>query len=217
MKSQKEYWDKKISLWSYVSYGKKKNNDLIEKIATYFRSVDARKETVLKLLGQRSKGKIVIDLGCGLGEFAIGLLMRYKPKKVVALDISEVAIRKIEKIATDLKLKDKMEFQVAEISEVNKLPDSNFVVGLGFIDYLKPDQMMHLFKLIGDTPFLFSYFEKRLSFFNFLHKIYITLQKCPGAYKYTRQQIRSFMPKKAKLFFIKKDGLQFITNYKQFK
>lgn len=217
MKTQKDYWDKKISEWSHASYGKKKKISLIEKIAAYFRSVDARKETALKLIGPRAKNRTILDLGCGLGEFSIGLLMRYKPKKVIALDISEVAIKKIKKIATDLKISDKMEFQVAEISDVNKLADSNFIVGLGFIDYLKPDQLIHLFKLIGNTPFLFSYFEKRLSIFNLLHKIYITLQKCPGAYKYTRQQIRSFMPKKSKHFFIKKDGLQFITNSRQIK
>ena len=216
MSGQKEYWDKKISEWSYASYGKKKKIGLTEKVATFFRSVDARKEAALKLVGPKSNNKIVIDMGCGLGEFSYGLLMRYKPKKVIAYDISDIAIKATKKNAQELKIKDKMEFEVADIAELKQLPSFDLVVGRGFIDYLKPAQLIHLFNLIQHKPFLFSYFEKKISLFNLMHKVYITLQKCPGAYKYTRKQIRSFIPKKTKLYFIKKDGLQFITNYKQF-
>ncbi len=216
MKTQKEYWDKKISEWSYASYGKKKKIGLIERIATFFRSVDTRKEAALKLVGPKSYNKIVIDMGCGLGEFSFALLLRYKPKKIITYDISETAILAIKKNAQELKINDKMEFGVADISDLKQLPSFDIVVGLGFIDYLKPPQLECLFNLIGNKPFLFSYFEKKTSLFNLMHKIYIMLQKCPGAYKYTRKQIRSFVPKKTKLYFIKKDGLQFITNYKQF-
>lgn len=216
MPGQKEYWDKKISEWSYASYGKKKNVGLIEKIATYFRSVDARKEIALKLVGSKANNKIVMDIGCGLGEFTFSLLMRFKPKKIIAYDISEIAIKNAKKNARDLKVIEKIDFRLADIASLKELPAFDLAVGLGFIDYLKPQQLKHLFNLIGNRPFLFSYFEKKLSLFNLMHKMYITLQKCPGAYKYKRSEIRSFMPKNNKLYFIKKDGLQFITNYRQF-
>jgi len=217
MKSQKDYWDKKISEWSISSYKKTGKISLVERIATYFRAVDLRKEAALKLIGPKTKDKVIIDFGCGLGEFPFGLLMRYKPKKVIVYDISEVAIKEVKKSAKTLNLLSKLEFYVQDVSTMNKLPNSDMVIGLGFIDYLNPEQMRHLFELIGDRPYLFSYFEKKISFFNLLHKFYVTLQGCPGAFKYTRKQIRSFTPKNSKLYFIKKSGLQFITNYKYFR
>lgn len=212
MKSQKEYWDKKITEWSISSYGKTGRISLIERVATFFRAVNTRKEAGLKLIGPKSKNKVILDLGCGLGEFPLGLLLRYKPKKVIVYDISEVAIKEVKKLAKSMELKDKMEFYVADIAELDKLPDFDIVVGLGFIDYLKPEQLRHLFELIGNKPYLFSYFEKKTSFFNFLHKIYISIQRCPGAFKYTRKEIKSYLPKNSKIYFIKKNGLQFITN-----
>ena len=40
MKTQREYWDKKINEWSSAAYGRKSQISLIEKIATYFRAVN---------------------------------------------------------------------------------------------------------------------------------------------------------------------------------
>ena len=170
---------------------------------------------VFNYIGEQINNKdrnSIIDLGCGLGEFPLGLLMRYKPKKIIAYDISDVAIRKVKKLASGLDLKNKIEFYTEDVPKMNKLPNFDILTGLGFIDYLNREQMKNLFNLIGDKPFLFSYFEKKFSLFNFLHKIYLNLQRCPGAFKYTRKEIRSFLPKNSKLYFIKKNGLQFITN-----
>lgn len=213
MISQKDYWNKKISEWSSASYGKRSKISLIEKIATHFRAVDKRKNAALKLIGPFAKEKIVLDLGCGIGGFTFGLL-KYRPKKVIGIDISPVAAREVKDMAKKLDDNGRVEFRVADVSKLDKLPEFDIAVGLGFIDYLKPHQLKHLFKLIKDKLFLFSYFEKKLSLFNLLHKIYTALQNCPGAYKYTRDEIREFIPKKTKLYFINQDELWFISNLK---
>lgn len=212
MPTQKEYWDKKIRDWSYASYKKIGQTSLIEKIASFFRAVETRKEVTLKLIGPKAKNKTIVELGCGMGEFAMGLVMRYKPKKVIVYDISEIAIKSVKKDAKKLEILSKMEFYTADVTTIDKFPQFDLVVGLGFIEYLNPQQMEKLFAIIGDKPFLFSYFEKKLSFYNLLHKIYISMQKCPGAYKYSKKEIRAFIPQKLKLYFVKKNGLQFITN-----
>lgn len=213
MTRQKEYWDKKINEWSYASYNKRSKISVLEKIATYFRSVNKRKDVAVKLIGPLVKNKIILDLGCGFGDFTLDIL-KYEPKKVIAIDISPVAIKEVKKKVKKLYIKTKIEFSIGDVSELGKLPKFNIAVGLGFIDYLEPQQMKYLFKLLGNKLYLFSYFERKLSFFNLMHKIYTTLQGCPGAYKYTKDEIRQFIPQKSALYFINKEGLWFITNIK---
>ncbi|MBI2051296.1 class I SAM-dependent methyltransferase [Candidatus Roizmanbacteria bacterium] len=209
--SQREYWDKKIREWTFASYGKNSRIGVIEKIATYFRSVNKRKDAALKLIGPIARGKTILDLGCGLGEFAFAIL-RYDPKKVLAYDISDVAIQEVKKSAKKLKTKNKIEFKTCDVSTLKQLPSCDIVVGLGFIDYLNPTQLKKLFKLIGNKPYLFSFFQKSISLFTMLHKIYVTIQSCPGAYKYSRAEIKKFIPKGSKIFFLEQDGLLFISN-----
>ncbi len=214
MRTQKEYWNKKISEWTKASYGKGSDISLTERIATYFRSVDKRKDAALQLVGPLAKNKIVLDLGCGLGEFSFELL-RYQPKKVLAYDISEIAIVEAKRIAKKLKTNSKIEFRAVDVARLKKFPRFDIAVGLGFIDYLNTPQLRHLFKLIDNKTYLFSYFEKKASLFNLLHKIYIKLQNCPGAYKYTRTEIKKLIPTGTKLSFLKKNGLLFINNSKR--
>lgn len=214
MTTQREYWDKKIGEWSSASYGKRTKISFLEKIATYFRSVDKRKDAAIKLLRTKVKNKIILDVGCGLGEFTFGIL-RYKPKKVIALDISPNAILEARKISKRKKTGRRVTFQVSDIRYEEKLPKSDIIVGLGFIDYLTLPELKKLFLMVGKKPYLFSYFEKKPTLFNLLHQIYITSQGCPGAYKYTRDEIRRVLPKKVRVNFVVKDGLLFITNLKE--
>ena len=102
MKTQREYWDKKIDEWSSAAYGRKSQISVIEKIATYFRAVNKRKDIAIKLIGPIAKNKIFLDLGCGMGEFSFELAS-YFPKKIIAVDISKNAIQEINKIINNIK------------------------------------------------------------------------------------------------------------------
>src|SRR3990167_3985509 len=135
MTTQKEYWDKKINEWSSASYGRDSQISVLEKIATYFRSVEKRKDAAVKILAPYVKGKVILDLGCGLGEFTFDII-RYKPKKILAIDISKNAVHEAGIIAKKKKLNGKVTFEVADVVKLKKLPPSDIIVGLGFIDYL---------------------------------------------------------------------------------
>ncbi len=213
MTTQKEYWDKKINEWSSASYGRVSKISFIEKVATHFRSVEKRKDAAVKILSRYVKGRVILDLGCGLGEFTFDIL-RYKPKRVLALDISRNAVCEARLIASAQKVNKNIRFEIADVSKLKKIPACDLVVGLGFIDYLHTSQLKKLFKKIGNKPYLFSYFEKKASLFNLLHKIYLTLQNCPGAYKYSKNEMLKMIPSTNKMYFFKKDGLMFITNMK---
>ncbi|OGK08881.1 hypothetical protein A2767_05030 [Candidatus Roizmanbacteria bacterium RIFCSPHIGHO2_01_FULL_35_10] len=217
MLTQKEYWDKKIKQWSSLAYGKTVKLNVLERIASFFRATNTRKEVTLKLIGPKVKGKTILDLGCGFGEFSISLLMRYGPKKIIAIDISDVAIKEIKKLAKSLKLDEKIELRVEDVTKIDRLPNFDILVGIGLIDYLNSEQLKRLFNLMGEKSFIFSYCEKKLSFLNILHNIYLSIQRGPKFYKYTKKDLRALIPKNSRLFFIKKNGFQFITNSMQMK
>lgn len=216
MKAQQKYWDKKITEWSSISYDKTSQASLIEKLATPFRRADLRVLAASSLLAPLIKGKSLLFLGCGVGNECFAILS-HSPKKVIGIDISPVAIAQAKKNAKKHNVEKKIDFLVGDVGSIKELPDSDYVLGLGFIDYLTKKELKNLFELVMPKKFLFSYFEKKLTLFNLIHTLYVKSQRCPGAFKYSRQEINEIMPKKTEHYFLKKDGLLFLTNISDFK
>src|SRR4030042_1724525 len=82
------------------------------------------------------KGKIVVDAACGTG-YGEKILLKKKPKKILAFDISEEAILKFKTEHKDMD-KNKINFQVADITNLplkNKMAD--VFVSLETIEHLK--------------------------------------------------------------------------------
>lgn len=213
MRTQREYWDEKIKGWTEVSYGKKtKGVGLIERVANLFRGpITGRMDVALKIIGPRAKNKVILDLGCGLGDFCFAVL-KFNPKKVIGIDLSEVAIKEAKKRTRRKKLKNKLEFIADDVVKMKKLPEFDIAVGLGFIDYLDKQELKKLFRLLSGHHFFFSVFEKKLSLLNLLHLVYVKIQKCPGAYKYTKKEMRQIIPSDLNFYFLEKDKMLFITN-----
>lgn len=212
MISQKKYWDKKIKEWSSDSYSQKSNKTRpIEKLANLFRGpIVKRMEIALQIAGPKAKGKVIADFGCGLGDYCFKVL-RYDPKKVIGLDISEVAVKEASNRAKKMGLKNVI-FVQTDIGQAENLPEFDIAVGLGFIDYLDQEELKKLFKSLSNRYFLFSVFEKKLSLRNLIHGVYVKMQKCPGAFKYSKAELIKIIPKKLKANFLEKDKLLFITN-----
>jgi SAM-dependent methyltransferase len=213
MNQQETYWDQRIREWTRASYRQKSGQvSLVEKVAGLFRSgIEGRMKVALEVIGPLSKGKVLADMGCGLGDFCFQAL-KYQPKKVVGIDISAVAIKQAEKIAKQKKTTNKVKFVQGNLLTLKTWPKFDIAVGLGFIDYFNEEELRDFFDRFKDQKFFFSFFEKKLSLINLIHPIYVKLQKCPGSYKYTRQEIRNIIPKKIKFDFLEKDGLLFVTN-----
>lgn len=211
MNAQKDYWDRKIKEWSEASY-EKKTRSLIEKAASLFRSgITGRMEVAFKIVGPRVKGKTIMDMGCGIGDFCFAMT-KYQPKKIIGVDISQVAVKEAQKRAKAKKLEKKVEFIQADVANIKKMPDFDIAVGLGFIDYFNEEELKKVFRVLSGNYFFFSMFEKKISLVNILHAFYVRVQNCPGSYKYTRKEMTDLVPKEAGAYFLEKNGLLFITN-----
>lgn len=217
MNNQRQYWDKKIIEWSASGYKRDhKKISFIERLAYPFRKADKRYVAGLELIGPIAKNKIILDLGFGVADFSFGIL-KYNPQKVIGIDIADSAVAFATKIAKKKEVGNRVSFRRGDVSEMRTLPRSDIVVGLGFIDYLNADQLKHFFKLLEGKKYLFSYFEKKLSLFNIVHSLYVKIQNCPGAFKFTKKEMRHIIPLSAKASLISKNNLIFITNIPNLK
>lgn len=213
MKTQADYWNKKIKIWSDSSYKREGKQNLIEWLAGFFRGpITGRMKIALRIVGPLVKGKIIADLGCGVGDFCFHVL-EYQPKKVMGIDISKVAVQEAQKRAKQKKVEDQVNFTQGDAGSLARLPEFDFVVGLGFIDYLNKEELTHLFEQLKDRYFFFSFPEKKPSLINLLQAIYLKLQSCPGAYKYSREEMGKILPKDSNFYFMTQDKMVFITNF----
>ena len=136
MLKQRQYWNNKIIEWSASGYRKKKEKiSLVERIAYPFRKADKRYLAGIELIGPLAKNKVVLDLGFGVGDFSFGII-KYGPKKVFGIDIADSAVAFAMKVAIKKKVERRVQFRRGDVTQMKTLPESDIIVGLGFIDYL---------------------------------------------------------------------------------
>lgn len=209
----KEYWEKQIINWEKSSYqGSVKGLSIVERIATKFRGpIRKRKELLLKILSNHVEGNTILELGCGSGGLCFDLLQK-GARRVIGVDISAEAIKLAKENAEKCGFREKAEFLVADIREDIKLPAVDFVVGLGFIDYINIDTLKKLLSNIRGK-FIFSFPEKRVSLINILHYLYMNIKRCPSFYKFDRREFDNIPGMFGKCHFYEIDDIIFITNY----
>jgi SAM-dependent methyltransferase len=209
----KEYWEKQIINWERSSYqGNAKDLSIVERIAAKFRGpIRKRKELLLDILSKHIDSSTILELGCGSGGLCLDLLRR-GARRVIGIDISAEAIKLAKENAEKYGLKEKAEFLVVDLREDIKLPDVDFVVGLGFIDYIDIDTLKKLLSKIRGK-FIFSFPEKKLSLINILHYIYMNVKRCPSFYKFYRREFDNIPGMFGKCHFYELDDMIFITNY----
>ena len=202
-----KYWNNKIIEWE-DSMVKGKNVSLLERFASYFRKPLAyRSDICLRLLSPHVKGKNVLELGCGSGYFSFKLFEKARPKTITGIDISEEAIKRASKIAEDLYGNNNIfDFKTSDIIKP-ELPSSNITIGMGLLDYLTREEIAALFSRIKTSYFLFTFSERKLSVFRFIHFIYMKSQQCPKHYYYRKSDIKE-------CYQTKFSGCQFINHPK---
>ena len=68
-------------------------------------------------------------------------------------------------------------------------------MGLGFLDYLSPEEIKSLFGNIRSSYFLFTFAERRVSLLRYIHMSYMLLQGCSKHFYYTKNEIASYIGK----------------------
>jgi SAM-dependent methyltransferase len=187
-KNSKEYWNNKILHWekSYFSNGYKNNVPLLERIASQFRApLVKRKINLIKIIHNKIKNKTICEFGCGSGDLSKKIL-DIGAKKYIGADISNNAISLAKKIYEGEK---NCHFIQFDASSAKKIPKADIYFGLGFIDYLKKDEVFKLIKKIK-THYVFSFPEKKVNVINILQFCYLKFVGCPKFYKFNKKDFQ---------------------------
>ena len=185
----KQYWDKKIIEWEDSMRGGA-DISLIERLAAFFRKhLYYRSALALHLLSPHVQGKTVLDLGCGSGFFSFELYERAKTKHISGVDISPQAVARAEALARAKGWSDHFSFREGDAASLS-LPQADFTIGLGFLDYLTLEEIHSLFERLPSPYFLFSFAEKKIVLFRYMHEFYMLLQRCPKHFYNSKTEIR---------------------------
>lgn len=206
--NNKEYWDKKIIEWEDSIRGG--DVSFIERVTSYFREpVKFRAEICLNILEPFVRDKTVLELGCGSGFFAFKLYGRGKAKHITGIDISGNAIKRAQKMSRDKKLTDIITFIEGDAISI-ELPQTDIMIGLGFLDYLTLEEITSLFDNMKSKYFIFDFSEKKFSLLRYLHILYLWTQKCPKHFYFTKDEIIDCISRKhSKTQFLNDEKLSF--------
>jgi len=195
--NSKDYWDNKIIEWEDSLQNPKKVS-FIESLASKFRKpLKIRRAMCFDLLKKVGKGKTILELGCGSGYFAINVLQKIKPKKIIGMDISSSAIQRANKLKKELHLPNNIEFIEGDTT-IENLPKAEITIGLGFLDYLTKNEIRALIKKINSKYVIFTFSEKKVSLKRYLHIAYLISQRCPKHHYYTKKEIASLIKERYK-------------------
>ena len=97
-------------------------------------------EDFFDYLKNNAKNSEVLDYGCGAGSF-VEKVIKFKPKKIVGIDISEISINKAKERAKELKIN--VNF-IVDNCEKTQFPDNSFdiVYGSGILHHLQIDKCL---------------------------------------------------------------------------
>jgi SAM-dependent methyltransferase len=188
----RSYWDKKIVEWEDSMQSDVRVSP-VERLAARFRGpVLNRADVVLELLTGRVAGKTVVELGCGSGFFALRLQRTAGPSQVTGIDFSPAAISRATEIAEREGLADTVSFQVGDVAQTT-IPDADFTIGLGLLDYLDREEIHDLFERIRSPNILFTFSRSDFSARRFAHIMYLATQRCPKHFYYSEETLRSLI------------------------
>lgn len=186
------YWDRKIIEWE-DSIHSKPGTPWIESIAARFRRpVMNRADVALELLARQVANKNVLELGCGSGFFAVRLFRTARPARITGIDFSPAAIQRAGQYAEHEHLGNAVSFRVGDVTRTI-LPEADFTIGLGLLDYLDHEEIRSLFERIRSPKILFTFSRSDLSPLRLAHIVYLATQKCPKHYYHSEEALSSLI------------------------
>jgi|GEM_PF-1705874 len=217
MKSQKEYWNKFVLAWDGSVYDADAQKlSVLEKLATLFRGkLRVRHNFAIEFLKPHIHGRKVLELGCGTGRLSCDLLQG-GATHVTGLDISETAIATAAKRAADLGIsEDRYAFKSGEIEKLDCRDfEFDLVVGLGVLQYLRPESLPTIFASFGNAPLFFEFHENSATWLNFVHWIYrkcksLVYRDYPFYRTISRRELRALLGQQA--YYCQIGGVSFFT------
>lgn len=168
----KQFWEEKILEWERGRYTEKTSTSLLEHLADQSSSsLRFRIEAAGKALAPFVEGKRVVEIGCGSGILAEAIVAS-GADAYVGYDIAENAIDEACQRAEQVGIAEKTEFLVGSVSTLSEL-QADIVFSLGLLDWLNDSELAALFKISGKADYLHAIAEKRLSAFQFFHRLYV--------------------------------------------
>ena len=131
-----------------------KKNGRFENI--FYKAISNCGEDFLKYLGENAKNSEILDYGCGVGSFAEKII-KYKPKKITGIDISEISIDKAKKKAEELNIDIKYKVDNCEKTSLEQ-NSFDIVYGTGILHHLEIskclDEIHRILKSKGSLLFI---------------------------------------------------------------
>ena len=110
----------------------------------------------MKYLGENAKNSEILDYGCGIGSFAEKII-KYRPKKITGIDISEISIDKAKKKAEELNIDIKYKVDNCEKTSLEQ-NSFDIVYGTGILHHLEIgkclDEIHRILKSKGSLLFI---------------------------------------------------------------
>jgi len=115
-----------------------KNKGRFENI--FYKAIYNSSEDFFTYLEDNAKNSEILDYGCGIGSF-IEKVIKYNPKKIIGIDISEISINKAKKKSEELKIN--VDYRV-DNCEKTSFDNNSFdiVYGTGILHHLQIDKCL---------------------------------------------------------------------------
>jgi hypothetical protein len=185
MKTITDYWRDAARDWDESSYtGGTGRGGIVERIATRFRAhIRARHETAVRIVGGWIAGRTFVEIGMGGGELLTRLL------ELGALQIVDAAKRRV----TDAGVADRAELLVGTIDRLDDVPAPSIVVGLGIIEYLRPQEVIDVLRQLRPEHVFLSFDERTLNGQKAMHYIYRRLKRFPSYKQYRPAEAQALL------------------------
>ena len=131
-----------------------KNKGRFENI--FYKAIYNSSEDFFAYLEDNTRNSEILDYGCGIGSFTEKII-KYNPKKIIGIDISEVSIDKAKKKAEELKIN--IDYRV-DNCEKTSFDNNSFdiVYGTGILHHLQTekclDEIYRILKSNGNLIFI---------------------------------------------------------------
>jgi SAM-dependent methyltransferase len=215
-REQRRFWDQHITEWATSAYEKDKKLPFVEEMAKPWRKhLKLREDMAVEIVGEWAPVSVV-ELGCGMGEFASAFLKTSQTvRHYRAFDIAEPAVAKTrERVATAAAPDVDVDVRVSSVEDLDpqEFRDYDVLVGLGILPYLTDQGIEKLAAIGRGKKYLLDYHPKEATVFNGIHFVYRKVKQYPFYRMYTEPQLVDLMARHgfSKFEFIRRGPLRFM-------